>query len=244
MPAVGSGAVGDIRCRALEGGAATGSLDDVPNPPRPPALPPEAAAEPRRPTVNQTVTGLVLVTVGVTWLGAVAGVAHFRWDVLSALVLLIVGGGLVAGARTGAHGGLISVGLVLTVVIAVVSSIGSLADIPFTGGFGSRVEQPARLAEDSAFRLAVGELEVDLRSAALPAGGTALVEASVVIGRLVVRLPDRVDVRVEASAGAGTVRLLGASDNGLDVRLDAGDPDAARLVVEAEVGIGEVVVER
>lgn len=189
-------------------------------------------------------TGLVLLTVGVNWLGAAAGVARFRWDVLLAVVLLIVGGGLVAGARTGAHGGLISVGLVLTLVIAVVSSIGSLAEIPFTGGFGSRVEQPARLGDDVAFRLAVGELEVDLRRAALPEGGTASIEASVVIGRLVVRMPDGLDVRVEASAGAGTVRLFGEADNGLDVRLATGDPSAAQLVVEAEVGIGEVVVKR
>ncbi len=204
---------------------------------------PPAPPQPRRPSPAQVVLGLVLVAVGLAWLLDVVAGVDFRWDLLAPLALVLVGGGLVAGARTGPHGGLIGVGLVLTVVLAIGSSLGGLGDVPFAGGIGDRVEQPASLDDATTYRLAVGELEIDLRATALPASAVELT-ASVAIGRLVVLAPPEVEVRVDASAAAGSVRVLGRTTDGLGVELTVEEAADARLRLDLAVGIGEVVVER
>ncbi len=207
------------------------------------AGPPPTSAPPRRPSVGQVVLGLVLVAIGVAWLLQVVAGVDVRWELLAPLALVLVGAGVIAGARTGAPGGLIGVGLVLTVLLALVSSIGGLGDVPFAGGFGDRVLRPATLDGDETHRLAIGELEIDLRDTELGAAAPEVV-ASVTVGRLVVRLPTGASVRVEARAAAGSVQVLGESAEGLDVELTVDEGRAPAVLLDLAVGVGEVVVER
>ncbi len=206
------------------------------------AGPPPLPAARGRPSVGQVVLGLVLVAVGVAWLLQVVAGVDVRWELLAPLALVLVGGGVIAGARTGAHAGLIGVGLVLTLLLAVVSSLGGLGDVPFAGGIGDRVERPALLDGDATYRLAIGELEIDLRDTGLPESAVEVV-ATVAVGRLVVRLPATA-ARVDARAAAGSVRVLGESAEGLDVELTVDEESEPTVLLDLAVGVGEVVVER
>ncbi len=209
-----------------------------------PAPLPESASPARGPSPGQVVLGLVLVVAGVAWLLEVVADVDIRWDVLAALALLLVGGGLIAGARTGAHAGLVAVGVLLTLVLALGSSVGALGDIPFSGGIGQRVERPATLAEDVTHRLAIGELEIDLTAAELAASGTVRVTASVALGRLVVRAPADAGLRVEAAAGAGSIKVLGEVAEGFDVDLAVTADGSPVIELDLKIGLGELVVQR
>lgn len=213
-----------------------------------PLLPPRDDDQAGGPTPAQVVFGGLLVLVGVLWLLEALGAADVPWQVVLPIALMAVGGGLLAGAARGAHAGLVTTGLGLTLLLAVGSSLGPLADLPFSGGVGSRVERPATIAEvEASYRLAVGDLEIDLRGVDFPEGTDVVIEASVGIGRLTVRLPDGVNVDGVARVGAGNVVTFGDDMGGVGVeqRFGGGAAGVTELLeLELRVGLGEIVVTR
>jgi len=68
------------------------------------------------------------------------------------------------------------------------------------------------------------------------------------MGDLVIRVPQGVTVDAEARSGAGEVELFGRHSDGLDVTRttarDTGAPGAGTLHVDADVGLGRVIVVR
>jgi len=216
-----------------------------PPPPRPPLAPvaPAPSARRRGRGPGSVTFGLLLVGAGVA--GLVAASGHSIDPVrMFAAGLVLVGAVLVAGAWFGRAGGLIPLGLVLVVGL----SASSLVDVPFEGGFGNRTERPTTpAAVDHEYRLAVGQLTVDLRDVHLAAGSHLDVDASVGIGHLVVIVPRNVEVDVHGHAGAGVVRFLDDDnhDGGVhvdrDARLNAAS-GAPTIVLDAGVGIGQVEV--
>ena len=110
-----------------------------------------------------------------------------------------------------------------------------------------RIERPLS-AEDlkPEYHLAAGELTVDLAHMTFPPGSTTDVEATVGAGHLVVIVPRGVEVDVHGHAGAGAVRFLDDDGQGgirvdRDTQLQASE-GAARLNLDAEVGVGQVEV--
>jgi hypothetical protein len=193
------------------------------------------------------VLGLVIVVIGVTALLEAAGVSDVPWKAVLPGSLIAVGLGLViAGRRSeSGQGGLIAIGIVLTVLLAGASAV----DIPLEGGVGERTERPMSLSEvKSEYRLAVGQLTLDLTSISVPfTSSTRTVRARVGVGQLIVELPsDQVTV-VRGHAGMGQVMIFGQSDEGFGVDKDvtpsvpAGEPITFSL--ELSVGIGEVRVQ-
>ena len=186
--------------------------------------------------MGRIVLGLVLLLAGVGWLLQALDVVDIPWQVALSISLLLVGAAILAVGR---HGGLIAIGVILTVVLA----LASVLDVPFRGGVGERSYGPTSATElREEYRLAVGQMTVDLSGA-----GTALegrtIEASVAIGQLVVLVPADVSVRVEGRAGAGEVLLFGRGHSGVSVEEVAGGPDP-RFDLEASVGMGRVEVRR
>jgi hypothetical protein len=169
------------------------------------------------------------------------------WKAVLPGALIAVGLGLVfAGQRSeSGQGGLIAIGIVLTVLLAGASAV----DIPLEGGVGERIERPVSLSEvKSEYRLAVGQLTLDLTSVSVPVTGTArTVRARVGVGQLIVELPSDQLAVVRGHAGMGQVTIFGQSDEGFGVDKDvapsvpAGEPIAFSL--ELSVGIGEVRVQ-
>jgi hypothetical protein len=214
--------------------------------PFPPAPPPRPRPDQRGPAAATVLVGALLVLIGIGWLLDSGGVA-VPWRAVLPAALIAVGLATVAGSMRGRQHGLMVVGLVLTLVLAVAVGTDWGLGVTLVGGVGDRVEQPATPADLREYRLAVGQLTVDLTGLQVPAG-TTTVKARVGLGELVVKAPAGVAVRLDGRSGVGEVHGLDREENGLGNRLDVrtGDFDSAgrRLLLELRTGVGEIRVER
>jgi phage shock protein PspC (stress-responsive transcriptional regulator) len=160
------------------------------------------------------------------------------------------GGGVVVGALVVASGLAILAGaflkpvrwLVLPAVILALSA-GSVAaaGIDLDGGVGDKTYRPGSAIEvQDRYEVGVGELEVDLRDADLPAGDRPL-EIDVGVGEARLIVPEDVCVVTDADVGAGVIRIFDRDSGGVDVDFleenNAG-PETTRLMVNADVGLG------
>jgi predicted membrane protein len=134
----------------------------------------------------------------------------------------------------------------LGVVLLPLLFVSSLIDVPLKGGFGERFYRPVSV-EDAAreYRLGAGKLEIDL-SALTGEANPLQIRASVGAGAIRVSVPPGVRASVQAHSGAGHIEVFGRSQDGLDVDLDhsTGDASAGTILIDLDVGLGEVVVER
>ena len=202
------------------------------------------AGRPRQPSLLLPGLGVLVAAAGSLALLDAVGV-DVRWDVALAVGAIGTGVAVVAGvALRRRTAGLVVVGLVLTALAVAVSAV----DVRLEGPIGSRVYSPVETGDlQRDYDISIGDLELDLSNAALPAGDTTDVDANVGIGELRVIVPADVAVEVNASASAGEVNLFGRSESGVDADLSAsrgalGSDRTLRL--DAHVGLGEVVVER
>jgi hypothetical protein len=197
----------------------------------------------RRRGLGNVVVGAVLVLLGIGWLLEALDVADVPWRAMLPAALIVVGGVLVVGARTGRHGGIIALGVILTVAIALASAIEVLIDIPITGGVGEQVERVTGAPEPE-YRWALGTMTVDLRDADISELGSSM-EASVVIGELVVIVPAGVALDIEARSGIGVVDVLGNESAGIGADVDlVAEGSRGKLVLELDVAMGRVEVRR
>jgi hypothetical protein len=222
-----------------------------PAPPPPAWVQPPPRRERRRAFLGPLTFGLALVVTGVAAVLDNLGVVELTLARALALFLVVLGLGLLVGGWWGRAWGLIPIGLVLIPVVA----LASLADSePLSGGFGQRLWQPRTAAEvRPAYRLAAGELIVDLRGVRFGPGVTS-VEASVAAGRLLVVVPDEVAAEVHGRAGVGNLDLFetGDEDWGMQVDSTVTQPPtkapktgaAATVRLDAHVGYGLVEVRR
>jgi hypothetical protein len=146
------------------------------------------------------------VLVGIGWLLDANGV-QVPWRAVLPAALIAVGLATVAGSMRGRQHGLMVVGLVLTLVLALAVGTDWGLGVTLVGGVGERVEQPATPADLREYRLAVGQLTVDLTGLQVPAG-TTTVKARVGLGELVVKAPAGVAVWLDGRSGVGEVHGL------------------------------------
>jgi len=216
----------------------------VPPPLRPPQPSGPASTVPRKLPTGRLLAGALLVLFGIGWLVQALGVADVPWNVVLPVALIVLGGVVVVNARGGrSQGGLIALGLVLTLVL----TVGSAIDVPLTGGVGDRTFRPATpslLRSD--YGLAIGQLNLDLRD--LPRSGldaSRVVHVHLGIGQVVVHVRPGALVAVRAHAEVGQVVVFGRSNGGFNVdggfqpRVPAGTP---LLTLVVTVGLGEVQV--
>jgi phage shock protein PspC (stress-responsive transcriptional regulator) len=132
----------------------------------------------------------------------------------------------------------------LLVLAAIVASIAFASVFLHLGdGVGNRSYQPLMWsAVRHDYKLGVGDLQLDLSRLKVPAGVTT-VHARVGIGHLHVTVPPGITVRTNAHVSWGDANLLGNDENGHNVRSDVG-PAAPQLLLDTDVGIGQVEVTR
>jgi len=219
--------------------------------PAPAPPPPPRRSQRRRAFLGPLTFGVALVVTGLATVLDNLGVVELTLGRALALFLTVIGLGLLVGGWWGRAWGLIPVGLLLIPVVAVAS----LADSePLSGGFGERHWQPQSPAEvRPVYRLAGGELIVDLRRVRFDPGSTP-VEASLAAGRLLVVVPDEVTADVRGRAGLGNLDLFESGDEDWGVQVDssvtqpptkapkAGAAPTVRL--DLHVGYGLVEVRR
>jgi hypothetical protein len=205
-------------------------------------------AEPAGPSFGSVMFGMLLIAAGLTWLLSALDVVDLSWRTIMSGALILVGVALIVGSTQGSHGGLVTTGVILAVVLGLASTAEGVLDVPFSGGIGDSTYTPTTAtALDSPYRLAIGDLTVDLSTLELSSGVTE-VEASVAIGQLTVRLPADVAVEVTGSVGAGRLVIDRTEYSGTGVDELVTDPGFAdadrRLRLRVRVGLGDAEVRR
>jgi phage shock protein PspC (stress-responsive transcriptional regulator) len=176
-----------------------------------------------------------LVALGGAWAAAAGGGA------LVAALVIGAGVAIVAGAFFKPVRWLILPAVVLGLSAGTVQAAG----IDLDGGVGDREYRPASATDlRDRYELGMGELRIDLRGADLPAGDTPL-EIDLGVGQASLIVPDDVCVATNADIGVGAVAAFDTDNGGVDVEFqDSRDapPDTSRLVVDANLGVGELRV--
>jgi phage shock protein PspC (stress-responsive transcriptional regulator) len=172
------------------------------------------------------------------------GVVHMTPTRVLALVLTVVGVGLLVGSRWGRAWWLILVGLLLVPVMGAASLV---KDVPVRGETGQQVVRPQTLADvRPEYRLSAGELTINLRQVAFGPGAHRI-SASVGAGNLNVILPDDQPVTIHSRIGAGEMQLLGHPSNGFQIEDTVSEPGGPRLgllTLDLRAGVGQIVVSR
>ncbi|MGY1916069.1 PspC domain-containing protein [Blastococcus sp. SYSU DS0973] len=203
---------------------------------------------PRSPVPGVTIAALLIVVGLLVLISRVTG-----WDVGAqgylATALLVVGLGLVAAAVTkgrNARGGLIALGVVLSLALAISSATPTASD-----GVGDRAYSPQTVADvRDVYRGGVGDMTVDLSDVPvddLDEAVTTRIEHG--IGDLRILVPRPADVEVTVGHGLGEVRVLegGSAIEGFYAGTgsrswtDDGEPEI-ELVIHS--GVGDVEVSR
>lgn len=212
----------------------------------------KAPAPPRdRSYLGHVTFGVALISLGILgFLDAVVpgldpSVRHYM-----ALLVSVVGLGLVVGAWYGRAGGLVAMGIVL-VPVAMVSlavwSVSGTVEFDTSGFSDDGYHRPASVDEiPEAYRLGVGSLVVDLRKVDFT-GRTVEVEAGVGIGELTVYLPQDVAADVSGRVGMGAIRTwdhLGAtSRQGIGIASDyTSEGTDGTILLDASMGLGQIEV--
>ncbi len=222
------------------GGAVAGSGDTTTYQPARYVAPPR---DPRRrgPILLWFTLALIALAIGVLGIVDVAGVA-VAGAAYPALVVGISGLMLLVGSVYGRAGGLILVGLLAILPMAVLTVVGEWD--------GQRIRETPATADQvqSSYEFGGGELVLDLTGVddveALD-GRQISVEGGA--GRIELLVPDEMDVRVTGRVdGPGAITLFGEQEGGIETRSrglhDAG-ADAPRLTIDADLGVGEIYAE-
>ena len=248
------------------------SADEAAPPPEPERAPAEPGSEPEPPAarpdtdlepspvgpaavpgrrhgfpVGRGVLGLVLVGIGIVWLLEAVGAIDVSFLVALPIALIVIG--LAMLFVPGRHGGLVVLGIVLTLVLTLSSGF----DIKLQGGVGDHLERPTSLSEVRGdYHLSAGQFTLDFRSLHLEPGSRVSIAASLGLGEMVVRVPAGIAVRVHGTAGAGQVTAFGRTNDGLGADLTVSDPagatgptsDQAFIDLRLSVGLGQITVTR
>ena len=183
---------------------------------------------------------LLIVVSGVGFVAVAVGAAVGGGAVIAGLVIAI-GVALVVASFIGGARWLVLPALVIAIPLGFVAAAGIDTD----GGVGDRDYRPSSLAElRDGYELGIGELRVDLRDVDLPAGRTPL-ELNMGIGSVRVLVPEDVCVASDVRVGAGYARVFDRDSAGLDVdwrQSPSEKPGAKRLVIDGNIGVGELQV--
>jgi phage shock protein PspC (stress-responsive transcriptional regulator) len=219
-----------------------------------------ASRPPARRSLVVIVIGLVLGIIalgdlfrsGPWWRGPGSSVGLVLGAVAFVLaVILVVGSG---GHRTAVSRlrwllvtFVLATAAIVVVAAATVFSIEAASGVPLRGGIGDTQVHPTTVGQlQPQYRLAMGNLNVDLSGVAFRSG-TTRVTASVGIGRLIVEVPPGPTVNVVAHSGLGDVDVFGQNNGGLSTvqSIQSGTPGSrTHLVLDANAGVGQVQVVR
>src|SRR5450631_565465 len=210
---------------------------------------PARSPKPPRPPRQPSVLGPLALSAGIVVVGVLFALnASHALDIsaqtILAAALLTIGIALVIGAWIGRARGIVALGAVLTVALAIAAAV----DVPLRGGIGNRFVNPTQVAQlPAAYHVGIGEQTIDLGGLAV-GSGKASVTANVGIGRIEVDVPDNTKIVVRARGGTGDVHLFGDQSGGtqVDRRViwapPAGTGGGGELDLDLRTGFGRVDV--
>ena len=228
--------------------AAVASVGAKPSkPPKPPKV--KKPGEPRS-LLGRLTMAVMLIVLSCMALVELADIVHFEPYAYAAAAMGVVAVGLLVGAWVGRAYWLIIIGLLIAPVLFFSSLLPRVAD----WSVGDPGYQPTSAAEISeGYDLGVGQLTVDLTQLSdEEIAKVGVIEASVGMGQLVIRLPFEVGATVDAEVGVGAVtggQVFGPtvvdsfeySGVGVDQVFVIGSPPHD-LLLDLEVGMGEISI--
>lgn len=211
--------------------------------PEPASVPPRAPAPGRRPRskVTPITLGLALLLGGLTfalWPG-------LSLTQLAALVLGVVGLGLVVGGLLRGGRGLIGVAIPLALLVWVLQAV------PVSGlRVGDGVWAPVTLDQvQPRYEVTMGNSRLDLSRLQIPDNRTVRTAVGVGIGEAWVTVPRNVDTQVLCRTPVGVVDCLGVSSSGIPAQVNernmgSDGPGGGTLILDVRSGVGNVYVQR
>jgi hypothetical protein len=214
----------------------------------------DTVRQPRpRAIVGWVTVALAFLAAGVAGALDNLGVVHISVATTLALMLTVIGAGLMVASLWGRAGWLILAGLLLLPGV-VVSSV--IRDVGFSSEAGDRALRPASVREvreqqaQGLYQLGGGDLRIDLSAVEFDARSIRTpVEASLGAGELTVVVPSDQPVKITARVSAGQIEIFGNTpEEGLQVRSTVTNPPASQparqLVLNLRVGAGAITVQR
>jgi phage shock protein PspC (stress-responsive transcriptional regulator) len=198
--------------------------EEPPTPPWLPAPQPPVAYQPppRRtgPRLFGPTLAIVAVALGSLGLYEASG-GHVVDSAYPALALAVVGLMLVVGAFVGRAGGLIFLGFLASVALAVTSVVGSAGDIQGGDRQPLRVAPPNAAAVKPTYFVPSGQVRIDLSKVADPADlAGRSIDVGARVGEVVVVLPPHVTTHIDADlSGPGQIDLPSRSAGGINTTL-------------------------
>ncbi|WP_406283355.1 PspC domain-containing protein [Embleya sp. NBC_00896] len=220
-------------------GGGTAPDDGDPGVPWP--VKPEPQKRPRS-YVTLATLSVATITGGVLWVLNRTDTVDVTFAVALSILLGVVGLGLLAGAVLGRARLLILPALVLTALLAAVTTI----SVPLNGPTGERTYTPSSVASvPETYRMGIGDLDIDLRKLDLGPSGRATVKARVGAGQIQVWVPKDVTVVFEGSADLGDVRTPDGGNHGYrpehtETTKPQADPTRGTITLDLKVGVGQV----
>ena len=204
----------------------------------------------RRSVLGPLTLSVAAIAAGVMLPLDLSGHWHVPAAAFLAVLLAIVGLGLVVGAFVGRSRGLIAWGILLSLVTAVAGAIPAI-DVRGTGDVTWRPAAVSAFPADG-YHWGAGNATLDLTG--LPAQtGTVEVRGKLGAGTLVVLVPDNVRLVIDAHVGLGNIRLPDGNENdGIGRRTDLviepssapGTAVGGTLNLRLDVGAGTLEVRR
>jgi phage shock protein PspC (stress-responsive transcriptional regulator) len=225
--------------------AETQRIPATPPPPPPPA-PPRRRKPPReRSALGRITSSLVLLALGAVGLADLLVHGGIPASTYVATALGVVALGLLVGTVVGRARGLILLGLLLTIALAA-GMAAERIHVP-DGTDGDVVWRPTTAADLApSYQHRFGKATLDLRSVPIKDPYATHVELGA--GTLVVLLPPKADVTVDAEAGLAQLDILGRSKGGpgtLGLSDDGPDgPGGGSVYLTIQIGAGNVEVKR
>ncbi len=208
---------------------------------------PTTETRPRRTSSARIILGALILLIGVAWMLEIAGaVDEIPWSYLLPASVIVIGVGLIADSHGPTHGGLVFLGIILTLFMLIDVSVSTF---DFTTGdtvIGPSTHRPAGVEDLEDYGIFAGELTIDLTGVVFPVGETE-VNANAFAGSVKIFVPEEVTVELKAGTFAGEIRALGKRSEGLGPRIDETFPggDAGRiLVLDVSTFAGEIEVTR
>ncbi|WP_370076194.1 PspC domain-containing protein [Streptacidiphilus sp. MAP12-16] len=217
-------------------------------PPPPPFAPRPPGREPRRRDrsfLGSVFFFLAVITSGLVWV--VAEKNHHSVNVLVVLAsgLLVLGLGLLVGARWGRGRSLVVWATLLTLAVAAVGA----SPVQLHTSYQRVTWAPTTVsALQPSYKLDAGQATLDLSRLSPTPGQSLTTEVHLGAGKVQVILPTGPEVRVSAHAGVGDVRLPDDSNSGgfapsRNADLNPGGAAAhGTIVLDVAVGAGQVEV--
>jgi len=192
---------------------------------------------------GRLVLGLLIIAIGAGWfLQAIGAVDQFPWEWVLPSVLVVIGAALIADPKGRSRGGLIALGIILT--IALVAGGTGARSFTMSSGVGDRTISVTNVTDLKDVSMFAGDLVVDLRHLDLPAGTTTL-DVSLFAGEIKVYVPGDANVEVKASSLFGQIDAFGERREGVGVNLNTtSQGTGGTLVVKASAFAGQIGVSR